>query len=229
MDVAAIRLKDATPTEASELALAPVDDARTRLAYALHDGLTQVVTASVLELEALARRVELDPTAASEALAEAAAHLRDALDEIRALLSGLDPATGPGERGLERLMTELLERWQLPVRWWVDGDLGRVPAPVLETASAVIREGVTNAAKHGSPGEITARVHATSGHVDVVVHDDGLGFDAPGTGHRAGHLGIAMIRRRVKEAGGTLHITSEPGRGTTLRAELPIPDREVQP
>jgi signal transduction histidine kinase len=228
MDVAAIRLRDTAPTEVGKLALA-VDDVRTRLAYALHDGLTQVVTASVLELEGLARRVELDPAAASESLTEAAARLRDALDEIRALLSGLDPATGPEESGLERLMNELLERWQLRVRWSVDGDLGRVPAHVVETASAVIREGVTNAAKHGSPEEVTAHVRATPGHIEVVIHDDGQGFDVAGAGRRPGHLGIAMIRRRVEEAGGTLHITSEPGGGTTLRAELPIPDREVRP
>jgi signal transduction histidine kinase len=227
MNVAATSLREAT--HPSELPLEPVDDVRTRLAYALHDGLTQVVTASVLELEGLARRVEIDPAAAAGALAEAVEHLREALDEMRGLLSGLDPTTGPEERGLERLMTELLERWQLRVRWSVDGDLGKVPPSVLEIASVVIREGVTNAAKHGSPERVTVRVHATRASVEAVVHDDGHGFDVGGTQRRAGHLGIAMIRRRVEDAGGTLHVTSEPGLGTTLRTELPIPDREVRP
>jgi hypothetical protein len=61
----------------------PVARERTRLAYAIHDGLTQVVTAAVLELEWLARRAELEPREMSEALTSTATEMRKALEEIR--------------------------------------------------------------------------------------------------------------------------------------------------
>ena len=74
----------------------PAEGDRARLAYAIHDGLTQVVTASVLELEALAHRVEIQSVEASEALRQAVRELRRALEEIRGVLAHLTP-TDPGK------------------------------------------------------------------------------------------------------------------------------------
>ena len=80
---------------------APVEGERARLAYAIHDGLTQVVTASVLELESLAHRVEVAPSEAVEALRRAVDELRRALGEIRGVLANLTPAT-PGDGAADR-------------------------------------------------------------------------------------------------------------------------------
>jgi signal transduction histidine kinase len=228
------KVADGTTTRAQaapELALpqaGPLDEERTRLAYAIHDGLTQVVTASVLELEWLARRTDADPTAAPQALERAATHLRDALEEIRGVLTGLDPGTALEEPGFEALIEELIGRWQIRATWSVEGDLGRIPRPVLDVAAAVIREGVTNAAKHASPAEVGVRVHASSGGLRITVEDDGVGLEGR-TGPRPGHLGLEMLRRRVAELGGELDLASEPGRGASLRATLPMPERTVSP
>ena len=87
----------------------PYAKERTRWAYAIHDGLTQVVTASVLELEWMARRVELDPSQATAALAEAALELRRALEEIRRMLAALSPEGSPQEEPLELAEEGLVE------------------------------------------------------------------------------------------------------------------------
>lgn len=216
---------------ATELALpqaGPLDEERARLAYAIHDGLTQVVTASVLELEWLARRTDADPTTAPEALERAATHLRDALEEIRSVLSGLDPGTALEEPGFEGLIEDLIGRWQIRATWSVEGDLGPIPRPLLDVASAVIREGVTNAAKHASPTEVRVRVHASASGLRIIVEDDGVGLEQR-TGPRPGHLGLEMLRRRVAELGGELELASEPGRGASVRATLPMPERTVSP
>ena len=202
---------------------------RTRWAYAIHDGLTQVVTASVLELEWMARRVELDPSQATAALAEAALELRRALEEIRRMLAALSPEGSPQEEPLELVVQKVLERWRLPASWSIEGDLDAVHGPVLEVASSVIREGVANAAKHSASNEVAVRVQATPQGVEVQVEDRGRGFQASSGELRDGHLGLEMMRRRVAEVRGTLDIESAPGRGTRVVARLPVEERGDEP
>ncbi len=200
----------------------PIERERTRLAYAIHDGLTQVVTASVLELEWLARQALVEPERASEALSGAAEELRRALDEIRGVLSGLDSQSSGARQPIEELLRGVVERWQLPATWSVEGDLHGLPVSVLEVASSVIREGVANAAKHSSSHDVAVRVSVSRSGVEVRVEDNGKGFRPSGTGLTAGHLGLEMMRRRVAEVNGTLDIESEPGRGTRVVARLPV-------
>lgn len=197
---------------------------RTRWAYAIHDGLTQVVTAAVLELEWMARRVDLEPSTAAEALARSAVDLRRALDEIRGMLTFLSREEPIGEESLQELVQEVLERWRLPASWSVEGDTDAVPRPVLEAASSVIRESVANAAKHSASTDVAVKVQATPRSVEVQVEDRGRGFGPSETGPHDGHLGLEMMRRRVEEVRGTLDIESSPGRGTRVVARLPVGD-----
>ncbi len=206
----------------------PIERERARLAYAIHDGLTQVVTASVLELEWQARRAEISPEQAVQALSTAARELREALDEIRGVLASLSDHEGGPAQTLEDLVQDVLERWQLPATWSVEGDLSTVPRPVLEAASSVIRESVANAAKHSAAPEVNVRVRAARSRVEVRVEDRGRGFRPEGTGPHAGHLGMEMMRRRVAEVSGTLHVESSPGKGTRVVARLPVKGQGVK-
>jgi signal transduction histidine kinase len=207
----------------------PIERERMRLAYAIHDGLTQVVTASVLELEWHARRADIAPGDAVDALNAAAADLRKALEEIRAVLANLSATGGGPIQTLEELIEGVMERWQLPATWSVEGDLQAMPAPVLDVASSVIRESVANAAKHAASKEVDVRVRATRAGIEVYVEDKGRGFLPAGTGLDAEHLGLEMMRRRVAELKGTLDIESSPGKGTRVVARLPVQEQGVKP
>jgi signal transduction histidine kinase len=202
------------------------EGSREQLAYAIHDGLTQVITASVLELEALAHRAEIHPDEATEALHQAVEELRRALEEVRVVLASLTPDEPPSARSIEDLLRSVLERWQLPATWSVEGDMAELPASVLETASSVIREGVANAAKHADAGEVAVRVQASSRSVEVSVEDHGRGFETSDRERAEGHLGLDMLRRRVADAHGTLDVRSTPGEGTRVVARLPVLDKE---
>ncbi len=208
----------------------PIARERARLAYAIHDGLTQVVTASVLELEWLARRATASPEEAAEALRSGAEELRRALEEIRGVLARLSPESPSGAGALEELVRDLRERWQLPADWNVEGDLGDVPVELLEVASAVIREAVANAAKHSGADRVRVSVSAGPELLETCVEDHGRGFapeDVPAA--HDGHLGLAMMRRRVEEVGGELLVESSPVDGTRVVARLPRgkePNRE---
>jgi signal transduction histidine kinase len=203
----------------------PMTRERTRLAYAIHDGLTQVVTASVLELEWQARRVDLEPVQAVEALTDASVELRKALAEIRSMLASLSPLADGSEQPIDELVQGVLERWQLPASWSVDGDLHAVPRPVLDVASSVIRESVANAAKHAGSSDVAVAIRATRAAVEVRVEDQGKGFRPANTGLQRGHLGLEMMQRRVAAVNGTLDIDSTPGKGTRVVARLPVSDK----
>jgi signal transduction histidine kinase len=199
---------------------------REHLAYVIHDGLTQVITASVLELEALAHRAEIHPEEATEALYKAVAELRLALDEVREVLASLTPEETSRSQSIEDLLRSVLDRWHLPATWSVEGDLAEIPASVLETASSVIREGVANAAKHADAEEVSVRVQASGRAVEVSVEDHGRGFEPSDRERAEGHLGLDMLRRRVADVHGTLDVRSAPGKGTRVVARLPVTDKE---
>ena len=96
-----------------------------------------------------------------------------------------DPADA---QPIEDLLQSVLERWQLPAVWSVDGDLHDVPASVLEAASSLIREGVANVAKHAASHDVAVRVHASPREVEVSVEDHGRGFSTTEAEAPVGHL-----------------------------------------
>ncbi|HEX7464752.1 MAG TPA: ATP-binding protein [Actinomycetota bacterium] len=218
--------ESAAPSDPSE---DPLVRERARWAYAIHDGLTQVVTAAVLDLEWLARRIEVRPEEAVATLNECASELRKALAEIRSMLASLSPEEPVTAEPFEQLVRGVLERWQLPASWSIEGDLETVPRPVLDAASSVIRESVANAAKHSASPEVAVSVQASSDAMEVHVEDHGRGFRPDEADSNAGHIGLEMMRRLVAEVRGTLDIESAPGRGTRVVARLPVEHQGESP
>ncbi len=212
--------------------LEPEDPAlleRTRWAYAIHDGLTQVVTSAILELECLTDRIASDPNEALKVIDGTKTELRKALDEIRRMLASLAPQGSGAQEPLESVVDGVMERWHLPAEWSVEGDLQAVPRSVLDAASSVICESVANAAKHSSSRHVAVRVRASQNGMEVRVEDGGRGFQKDGIGSNGGHLGLEMMRRRVAEVDGTLDIQSSPGKGTRVVARLPVGQQGEKP
>jgi signal transduction histidine kinase len=202
---------------------------RARLAYALHDDLTQTVTGAVLELEGLRSRIEEDPSAAVAQIDRSKVEIRRGLSDLRRILFDLQ-RTSSEEEGqaqpsspLPRYVDDVVKRWRLPARVEAAGDLSRVPARVMSVAYAVLREALTNAAKHASGRNVNVRLAASGSALTVKVSDAGLGFSRGDeeAARKERHFGLQMLRRRVREIGGTLSIHSTPGTGTTLVAMLP--------
>jgi signal transduction histidine kinase len=204
-----------------------LDRERTRMAYALHDGLTQTVAGAILELEALAKRIERDPAEALTVLDGSKAEIRKALGELRAMLFDLAPQPEEQKTASESLTTyveDVVKRWRLPARVAVEGDLGAVPSRVLSVAYVVIREALANAAKHAAGRNVTVTLSAGRDDLTVIVGDGGRGFTHQDevAAREANHIGLDMLRRRVGEVGGKLRVESRPGKGTRVIAQLPI-------
>jgi signal transduction histidine kinase len=203
-----------------------VDRERARMAYALHDGLTQTVTGAVLQLDALTKRIEEDPEAALAILDTARKEIRRALAELRGMLFDLTPPTEEGQvdEPLTRYVQDVVKRWRLPARVAVEGDLSGVPPRVLSVAYVVIREALANAAKHAEGRGVTVSLAAGDADLMVTVGDGGRGFTREDelAAREAHHIGLDLLRRRVGEVGGQLNIESRPGRGTRVIARLPM-------
>ena len=204
-----------------------VDRERARMAYALHDDLIQTVTGAVLELEALRKRIERDPEEAISSLDRSTAEVRRALTELRGTLFDLSQSEDESEAPtapLARYVEDVVKRWRLPARVAVKGDLNAVPPRVLAVAYSVIREGLTNAAKHAPGSNVTVTLSASETELTVTVADTGKGFsrDQESAARAANHFGLNMLRARVQDVGGNLDVNSRAGRGTRLIAHLPM-------
>jgi signal transduction histidine kinase len=92
-------------------------------------------------------------------------------------------------------------------------------------AMPVARELVVNAVKHAEPTRIDVAVGRRDSRLVLEISDDGVGIDSARADRavQAGHLGLAMVRRRVEDAGGELEIATRPDGGTHSRVVLPAP------
>ena len=191
------------------------DDERRRIERDLHDGAQQRLVSLQLSLQMLRRGLapDADPATLAE-LDAASAEASAAIGDIRELARGVHPAI-LSEAGLGAALASLADRTPLPVRL-DDRVEGRLPAPVEATAYFVVAEALTNVIKHADASGIDVRTWLDDGHLRLEVRDDGRGGADAATGS-----GLTGIADRVAALGGTVRISSAPGIGTSLEADLP--------
>jgi signal transduction histidine kinase len=191
--------------------VAASDTARRRIERNLHDGAQQRLVTLSLALGLAASRGD---AAGAEVLASAQDEVEEAIAELRELARGIHP-TLLREEGLEAAVEALAGRTPLPVT--VKGSVGdRLPDPVELAAYFLVSEALTNVVKHASASEATVRLRREPGTLQVAVVDDGVGG-----AHAAADSGLAGLRDRLEALDAKLVVESEPGRGTTIRTEIP--------
>jgi signal transduction histidine kinase len=119
------------------------------------------------------------------------------------------------ERGLPAALDDLSRRAALPVRLEIT-ITGRLPEAVEAAAYFVASEALTNAAKHSHASEASLTASCDGRTLVVEVADDGIGGAVTGRGS-----GLRGLADRVEAIGGRLTVSSPPGRGTTVRGEIP--------
>jgi signal transduction histidine kinase len=201
---------------ASRLRIVEASDAeRRRLERNLHDGAQQRLVALSVGLRLAQGKIHDDPDAAAELLELAVEELTEALTELRELAQGIHPALLT-ERGLETALEVLAARAPLPVALALRLP-ERLPEPVEATAYFVVSEALANVVKHARADSAHVRAERVDGHVVIEVSDNG-----GGGADLAGGTGLYGLRDRVETLDGSLRIESPAGRGTRVRAELPL-------
>ncbi|MGA2013929.1 MAG: histidine kinase [Solirubrobacteraceae bacterium] len=201
--------------QASRARLVEATDAeRRRIERDLHDGTQQRLVSIAMSLGLLETKLPAQATAARPLVRETREALAAALAELRELTHGINPPLLT-ERGLPDALDQLCRRAALPTHL----DLGverRLPDQVESAAYFTASEALTNAAKHSHGTEIRVLARYDDGRLIVEVTDDGIGGATA-----AGGTGLRGLTDRVEALGGRLTVSSPPGRGTTLRAEIP--------
>ncbi|MGQ9607547.1 MAG: sensor histidine kinase [Thermogutta sp.] len=193
------------------------------LAYEIHDGFVQQVSAALMHLQSFEHVQRSRPEEAAAVLDRAALLLRQAIAEARRMIEGLRPAEldrGTLLAALRNLCRDLGEQAGIPIRFTSEVEDLRLAPPVENNVYRIVQEAVHNAAHHSGSHEVDVRVAHDGNRLQIVVRDWGRGFDQ--TAIPAGHFGLAAIRDRAKMLGGTAQIVSATGRGTTVRITIPL-------
>jgi signal transduction histidine kinase len=210
------RLADAMATER---ALAGASE-RARIARELHDSISQDLFS--LRLLAGGLRRALPAGSPLYPRVEAMEHtVSGTLHEMQALLLELRPVA-LRDAGLLPALDELCRAYRDRLGIAVEADLEPIELdPATEPAVLrVVQEALANAVKHARPSRVVLQVRdAGSGRAVLSISDDGAGFDPARAAERHG-MGLDLMRERVTELGGNLHLESTPGEGTTVRITL---------
>jgi signal transduction histidine kinase len=195
-------------------------DDRERIAADLHDHVIQRLFAAGLSLQGFA--AGLPPGRAADRVQQTIVDLDDTIKQIRTSIFRLqqDPrAVVVGVRSqLLDLLAELTPVLGFEPGLQLSGVLeGTVPAPVVEDLLAVLREALTNVARHAAADSVDVSVNAGSGRLVLEVRDDGRGMGAA-----TRRSGLANLRRRAEAHGGTLEILPRQPSGTGLCWSVPL-------
>ena len=193
--------------------VAATDAEQRRIERNLHDGAQQRLVTLSLALGLAAARGAT--RRASGSLSRAQDEVEEAIAELRELARGIHP-TLLREEGLEAAVEALARQGAAAGHRRGDRSATGCPTPVELAAYFLVSEALTNVVKHASASHATVRLEREAGTLRVDVTDDGVGGAraAPGSG-------LAGLRDRLEALDAKLVVESEPGRGTSIRAEIP--------
>jgi signal transduction histidine kinase len=196
------------------------EEERRRLRRDLHDGLGPALAGAALKVEAAENLLESDPAAAATLLGDARTEIQAAVADVRRLVYALRPPA-LDELGLVGALREQAERIGVGERVHVEVDapdrVDGLPAAVEVAAYRIALEAMTNVERHADARSCVVRI-STNGDLELEIADDGHGLASD---FRAG-VGIASMRERAAELGGTCAVEQVDGRGTRVRARLPL-------
>jgi len=195
------------------------EEERKDLSRELHDHVAQVLTGLRMELG----RIERMSTAVGPAVTECKRLVDDMFRTVRNLALGLRPSMLDDfglEAALEWHGRDFMARYAINVDLKMEGDFDALPDKHRTCVYRVVQEAMTNCVRHAEAKNIQIHVTADGDQLKLSVSDDGVGLDPA---HRRKGLGLRGIDERVKELQGTMTISREASRGTTLVVRLPLP------
>jgi len=195
---------------------------RTRIARDLHDELG----ASLTQISLLTDRSE------AEGPAELPSNLRKIATTAREMAQSLDEivwAVNPQHDTLEGLVEylsqsadEFLEDTPIHSRLKLPATLPHctVPAEVRHQLFLAFKEALNNAVRHAAASEIQIEIAAERGRLEILITDNGAGFDPASPD--AGRNGLKNMRQRLAAIGGQFELASQPGQGTRVKLTIPL-------
>jgi signal transduction histidine kinase/CheY-like chemotaxis protein len=204
------------------------EEERRRVAYEVHDSLTQMAIATQRYVQTFAAThppgSEVRPGELDRPLTLA----RQTVQEARRVVKGLRPTT-LDDFGLATAVRQRVEElqdegWEIGYEETLGGE--RLPTEVETTLYRVTQEALNNVQKHARTTEARVALTRQGRKVRLEVRDEGRGFDPSAVsceGSPVERVGLSSMQERIVLLGGELEIRSEPGAGTSVIAEVPLP------
>jgi PAS domain S-box-containing protein len=202
---------------------------RQRIARELHDGIGQALGGIKFGLETCAALAPTrSPQATAETMRQLADKMRSVLDEVRRIAMDLRPST-LDDLGILPTIGWFTREFKgiykkLDVETIVDVSEEHIATPVKTAIYRIVQEAFNNVATHSMAHKLYLSLKRRSGHIELVVRDDGIGFDPrqyalPDEAARG--LGLASMRERAEMTGGRYQLQSRIGEGTTVKVTWP--------
>ncbi|MFJ8582289.1 HAMP domain-containing protein [Micromonospora sp. NPDC093277] len=213
------RLEQAITAERDAAGSAARRAERTRIARELHDSISQDLFSASLVAGGLRKALPSETLLWRQA-GSMEVTLERTRREMRAMLMELRPVALE-DAGLAAALEEMCRAYEarlgIPITARIE--LTDVIPAVEHAVLRVVQEALGNAVRHGNPTTIEVEVTGAGEKVTLTIRDDGTGFDLERVAERRG-MGLDLIRERVEELGGTVHVVTAPQQGTTVRVML---------
>jgi PAS domain S-box-containing protein len=199
------------------------DDERARLARELHDDINQQLALLTMRLDEMVRAVPTSVTDGRQRIEEAREGVLRLLKDIRALSYRLHPPLLEHlgiVAAAAALCREISSQQSVEVSFSAESVPERVSKRIVLSLYRVLQEALQNAIKHSGTRNVAVSLRGGAGHIELTVDDFGVGFDLE-TNQRRG-LGLTNMNERLKAVDGHLAIRSQPQRGTSIRARVPV-------
>lgn len=214
-DQAAIAIQNARLLDRAKRAAVMAE--RNRLANEMHDTISQTLWSMSLISERLPNIWELNKEEGQRGLTTLHQLAQNALAEMRSLLLELHPSSLTEAKlgDLIRHAAEIItNRTELKITVQVDHQ-DAIPPDVHFALYRVVQEALNNVVLHASASEVKIYFSSEGGRIDLMIQDDGIGFDPANVG--PGHLGLSIMSDRVRNIGGTLETISRKNSGTLIK------------
>ena len=204
---------------------------RHQIARELHDEIGQALTAVSMNVDAL-RQATPGPDAARR-IEETAAIVQHVLEQVRNMSLDLRPSILDDlglVAALRWYVARQAEKSDLEIDFRARSLEERLPAEVETACFRIAQEALTNIARHARARRVRVELARSNGELELGISDDGAGFDVVRARERARRgesFGLLGMEERAALLGGSLELTSNPGRGTRLEARIPIPPRRM--
>jgi PAS domain S-box-containing protein len=201
------------------------EEDRKRVARDLHDQIGQILTAIKMDMSWASRHLPESEVAVTARLRESIELIDNGVKAVRTICSGLRPGV------LDDLGLAAAIEWQAsefasrndvpcevsvpPVDLHLDGD--RATA-----AFRIFQECLTNVTRHAKAKSVRVTLSQEDDYIALIVEDDGIGFREPDLSNSLGSLGLLGMKERAQFCGGDVHISSSPGKGTTVTVRVPV-------
>lgn len=205
------------------------DEERRAVARELHESTSQTLAAIKMSLGRLRETIPGGDNALYSLLQSSVALTEEAIREVRTLSYLMHPPMldDAGLRSALRWYAKgFSDRSGISVQVDIPEDFGRYGQQLETTVFRIVQEALTNVHRYSGSKSAAIRLSHDERFVCAAVSDEGCGLPSPSPATRTfpSGVGIVGMRERVKQLGGRFEIESVPGKGTTVKVELPIED-----